>query len=647
MSTSYEELFNPIFIGKLRIRNRFVMAPMHTRYASESGAVTDQMVAYHVARAEGGVGLIILENTCVSWELGRAPGNPVAIHEEVFKTGLSTLVTAVHRHGVKMVTQLQHTGRQNLRGNTTGGQPPIAPSAVQSKVGGDMPRAMTGEDIEKAIQQFVDGARRSKEAGFDGVEIHGAHGYLPNQFFSPLTNHRLDKWGGSFENRCRFIVEIIRRLRAEVGPDFPLLYRFSADEKVQGGYGLEEGVRLAKVLEREGVNALDVSAGIYESMPWVFLCQGTPAGALLPLAAAVRAEVKIPVIAVGGLGWDPVLANEAIRNGRADMVSLGRSLLCDPDLPNKIREDKIHQIRRCIRCNDCVGFIFPGKALACILNPELGNEYKELVRPSSRPERIVVVGAGAAGLEYALTAARRGHRVTVLEQADRIGGQIHVAAKPAHKKEELHHLVSYFEAMIKKWGIDVRLGVAATPDTVSEFDPDRVILAVGSKPKKISVPGGQLAKSAVEVLQNEAGGLGKRIGIIGGDGVGIDTALYLQEKGREVILLEMRPDIGMSLNFPIAWQFKEMLAKGGAKVLTRHEVVAIDEEGITAKTEGATVKIRCDDVVAAVGFDTVPTGDLEEALRKKGFEVAAAGTCVKPGRLYDAIHSGFFAALKD
>jgi NADPH-dependent 2,4-dienoyl-CoA reductase/sulfur reductase-like enzyme len=281
------------------------------------------------------------------------------------------------------------------------------------------------------------------------------------------------------------------------------------------------------------------------------------------------------------------------------------------------------------------------------LNPELGNEYKELVRPAFHPQRIVVVGAGAAGLEYALTATRRGHRVTVLEQADRIGGQIHIAAKPAHKKEELHRLLGYFEAMIKKWGIDIRLEVAATPENIWEFDPDRVILAVGSKPKKIPVPGGERAKSAVDVLQSEAGGLGKRVCIVGGDGVGIDTALYLKEMGRDATLLEMRPDIGMSLNFPIAWQFKEMLAKSGVKVLTRHEVVAIDGEGVTAKTDGAIVKIGCDNVVAAIGFDPVPTRDLEQALRNKGFVVKAIGTCLEPGGMHEAIHGGFFAALKD
>jgi 2,4-dienoyl-CoA reductase-like NADH-dependent reductase (Old Yellow Enzyme family) len=260
--TRYKELFKPVSIGSMRLKNRIVMSPMHTKFANELGGVTDRLVSYHVERAKGGVGLIVIENTCVDWELGRATGNPVTIHDDLFRGGLSDLVEAVHRHGAKIVPELHHAGRQNVRANTVDHKQPIAPSAVQSKVGGDEPRAMNEEDIEKTIQQFVDGARRAKECGFDGLEFHGAHGYLLTQFLSPQTNRRNDKWGGTLENRARFALEIIRRTRAVVGPQFPLIYRMNVEDRTPDGLKLEEGVAFAVMLQNEGIDAIDVTAGI-------------------------------------------------------------------------------------------------------------------------------------------------------------------------------------------------------------------------------------------------------------------------------------------------------------------------------------------------------------------------------------------------
>ena len=649
MASPYSELFQPISIGTMSVRNRIVMPPMHTKFASESGEATDRIIQYMVERARGGVGLIILENTCIDWELGRAAGNPITIHDDLFRTCLSDLTQAVHRHGAKIVTQLHHAGRQNLRSNTVGNQQPIAPSVVQSEVGGDLPREMTEEDIEKAIQQFVDAARRTKEAGFDGVELHGAHGYLLTEFLSPHTNRRTDKWGGSFENRCRFPVEVVRRVRKEVGPDYPLLYRYSCEERRPqgGGLELEEGVKFAKVLENEGVDCLDVSAGIYESMPWIFTMQGTPPGALVPLAAAVKAEVKVPVIAVSSLGWDPDLANEVIKSGQADMVSMGRSLLADPEIPNKIRENRPYEIRRCIRCNECIGFLFKGWRLACIVNPELGHEYKNLVQPAARPKRIVVVGGGPAGLEYAITAARRGHRVTVLEKSDRVGGQLNIAAVPAYKHEELSHLVQYFEAMLKRWGVDLQLGVEGTAETITQYHPELVVLAIGSEPASLSFPGADRIKLATDVLVNGAAGLGNHVCVVGGSGVGLDVAMFLWEKGKKVTVLEQLDDIGTELAFPLQWQLKNLLEEREVEVLTGHEVVGVSDKGVKAKVNGTTKEIACDDIVAAVGFACLDTSGLETALSQVGIPVKRVGSCIEPGRIDAAVHGAFWAALED
>ena len=648
MANPYKELFQPISIGTMTLRNRIVMPPMHTKYASESGEATERIIEYLVARSRGGVGLIVLENTCVDWIVGRAAGNPVTIHDDLFRTCLSDLVLAVQRHGAKIVTQPHHAGRQNMSSNTVGNLQPLAPSVVQSEVGGDVPRAMTEEDIELVIQQFVDAARRTKECGFDGVELHGAHGYILTEFISPHTNLRTDKWGGSFDNRCRFPVEVVRRVRAEVGPDYPILYRYSVEERRPkgGGLELEEGVKFGKVLENEGVDCLDVSAGTYESMPWIFTMQGTPPGALVPLAAAVKAEVSIPVIAVSSLGWDPALANDVIKSGQADMVQMGRSLLADAEIPNKIEEGRPYEIRRCIRCNECIGSLFKGWRLYCVINPELGYEYKKLVQPAAEPKRIVVVGAGPSGLEYAVTAARRGHNVTVLEQSDRIGGQVNIAAVPVYKHEELTSLISYYEAMLNKYGVDVRFGVTGSAETMAEFDPDIVVLAVGSDPVELPVSGGDGARLGTDVLLSDAEGLGDNVCIVGGNGVGLDVAMFLKEKGKDVTVVEMLDDVGSELAFPLQWQLKDLIAERGIDVLTGHKVVSISGNTVKVKENGATKDLKFDDVVCAVGFACVDTSALEKSMCDAGYAVERVGSCVKPGHLYDAIHGAFWAALE-
>ena len=645
MTFVYKELLQPISVGRMRLRSRICMPPMFTKYASTTGEVTDRLIAYHAERAKGGAALIVVENTCIDWALGRAEDNPVTIHHNRFRPRLHDLVEAVHRHGAKMVTQLHHAGRQNMSANIDGNPPP-APSAVQSTEGGDMPRAMTEEDIEEAIQNYVDGARRTKEAGFDGVELHGAHGYLIAEFISPRTNIRTDRWGGSFENRCRFAVEIVRRVRAEIGPDFPFLFRFSADEFLPDGLQLEEGVRYARVLENEGVDCLDVSGANYESAPTQATMPGVPPGTYVPLAAAVKAEFSIPVIAVNSLGSDLAAANDAIKNGHADLVHMGRGHLAEPAIANKLRENRANEIRPCIRCNECLGALVNGRSVSCVINAELGHEYQKVVQPASRTQRIVVVGGGPAGLEYAVVAARRGHTVTLIEKDDRIGGQLKIASIPAHKKPELSRLVSYYEGLLKKLGVDVRLGAAATVEDLVQIDPDLVVLAVGSKPLRLSVPGGERAKTAVDVLLSDASDLGDNVCIVGGDGVGLDIALFLREKGRNVTVAEMRDDIGSDLNYHLQWHMKDLMQEHGVDVRTGCEVVGVSDNGVSAIVDGDRVEIAFDDVVAAVGFEPVDTQDLEQAVRDSGIQVQMLGTCVEPGRLYDAIHGGFWAAVE-
>ncbi|MFN2311395.1 MAG: FAD-dependent oxidoreductase [Spirochaetia bacterium] len=644
MTAETNPLFQPIRIRNLTIKNRISMAPMHTKYASESGEVTDKLIEYFVARARGGVGLIVVENTCVDWDLGKGDGNPVTIHDDRFRPRLHELVKAVHHHGAKIITELHHVGRQTFRSNL-GGRTPVSASAVQSEVGGDMPREITEQEILNTVQNFRSAARRTKEAGFDGVELHGAHGYLFNSFISPRTNKRTDKWGGSFENRCRFAVEVVRAVREEIGPDFPLFFRMSAAESTPNGLTLEDGLRYARVLQEEGVDCLDVSHGTYESIKH-FPMQGDPLDSLVDLAEAVKQAVSIPVIAVGSLGIDPTVAERVIAEGKADMVHFGRELLADPELPNKIRSNRFEEARTCIRCNECTGSIDKGHFLACAVNPELGYEYKKALHQLPKAKRIVVVGAGPAGLEYAVTAAQGGSKVTLIDKQDHIGGLARVCSMSEYKNREICRLIEYYDTQIRKTGVDLQLGVPATAGAILDFNPDKVVFAMGSVPLSLPVKGGERAQIAIDKLIDGGQGLGDSVCIIGGSGVGIDVALFLSHKGIRATIIEMTDTVGRELSGHLRWHLLDMAAAAGVTILTSHKVVEITGSGVAAEHAGQRVEIPCDDVLSAIGFQRVETSALEQEITMAGIDTEVLGDMTGAGHFMDAIQAGFWQAIE-
>ncbi|MFN2339794.1 MAG: FAD-dependent oxidoreductase [Halanaerobium sp.] len=639
-----KKLMEAININGLSLKNRISMAPMYTKYASEAGEVTDKLIEYFVRRAKSGVGLIILENTCIEWEQGRIYGNPVAIYDDRFLPGLNELVKSVHRSGAKIIPEIHHVGRQVFSSNLNG-RPPLAPSAVKSKVGGDMPRAMTEEEIAGTIEAFAEAALRAKKAGFDGVELHGAHGYLIQEFISPLTNLRNDKWGGSFENRCRFAVEIIRRIRQNVGKDFPLFFRVSLEESSAGGLSLEEGLKYVKVLEEEGVDCLDVTHGNYESLKH-FPMQGDPFDQLVYLSEAVKKEVSIPVIAVGSLGIKPEIAEKVIKNGKADLINFGREFLADPDFAKKIKNDRTEEIRTCLRCNECTGSVDTGKYLACAVNPELGYEYKELLKRTQTPKRIVVVGSGPAGLEFSITASKIGHNVTLLEQNDYIGGLTKIASIPAYKNTEFKGLLNYYSVMIKKYGVDLNLSTTATVEKIEEYSPEVVVLAVGSKAVKLPIPGSEYMELAVDKLLNGAKGLGEDICVIGGSGVGLDVAMYLKEKNKNVKVLEMKDTIAEELSPMLASHLRELIKENQIEVLTSHLVKEIKENSVIVENKGSQKEIFCDNILSAVGFQQLDMSEMENELLEKDYEVYSLNAGVGCGHIMDATRNGFWSALE-
>lgn len=624
---------DPLFaegkIGNLTLKNRLVQSAMHTRFASEFGEVSDRLIAYCVARARGGVSIIILENTAVDWEYGRAAGNPVRIDDDVFVTGLHDLVHAVHLEGVKVAIQLHHAGRQNMSSNIVGGKAPLAPSPVQSMVGGDPPKEMTEAEIERSIDQFREGARRSKQAGFDAVEIHGSHGYLLTQFLSPATNLRIDDWGGSFENRARFGLEVTKAVRKAVGPDFPVLFRISLEERTEGGLTREEGLAFCQLISPY-VDLLNVTAGIYESMEWIFTMQGVDPGALLPLAKAVKDSVDVPVMTISRMGWMLEDAARAVEAGEVDFVAMARTQLADPDLVEKSRRGESTRVRRCIACNECVGgFLFQGWRVQCVINPELGNEFQlaELKQRTAEPKKVLVVGGGVSGCEAARVATQRGHDVTVVERDDRLGGLLWGQGAPAFKRRELDALIVYYEAELEALGVEVRLGVEATEELLSEYDV--VLLATGTETE--AVPDGML--DAIAVMCSRELPPGDPVTVVGSSHYGVHVAAFALEQGRRTRIL---PEPGFELD-----------ASGINPLLAGHVIGYLMKLGVELPGEPESLEAIDPDggIVLWAPHDRAPSRVFQEFV--DGRRVIEVGTRTDThGGLYVATQSGFWTATR-
>lgn len=640
-------LYEPFHLKGMELKNRLVMAPMHTKFASESGEVTDRMIAYLEERARGGVGLIVLENTCIDWVFGRAAGNPVTIHDDLCRSGLSNVALAVHRHRTKIVTQLHHTGRQNLRSNIGGSQQPVAPSVVKSKIGGDEPRALEEHEIEGIIQMYVDAARRTKDAGFDGVELHGAHGYILTQFFSPYTNRRTDRWGGSLKNRARFLVEVVRRIRAEVGKDYPILYRLSAEERIPGGTKLEDTLQLVRMLEEVGVDCFDVTAGIYDSIEWIYTLQGVSPGSLIPLAEAVKRATSKPVIGVSRLGWDFSYAAKVVKEGRVDLVAVGRSLLADAYLPKKYYQGRPQEIAPCIACNECVAMENRGWQVHCVVNPLLSSEYLNPVKPAAVSKQVLVVGGGPAGMQCAVTAAMRGHRVTLVEKGERLGGQLLAASTVGYKSKEIGALIAYLETMLKKHGVQIRLSAEIKGPEGLQDKPEEVVLAIGATPNRPAFEGAEGVRTAFDVLMAKGKGVGKRVVVIGASGVGIDVALYLTESaGCQVTVVEMKDEVGGDVNEFLKRHTLGMAEEKGIKFLTNWKVTAAGATKVHGQTLFGEQELERDTVVAACGFTARPTDALRKAFEEQGAQVHVIGSAVEAGMIFEATQSGFWTGVE-
>jgi 2,4-dienoyl-CoA reductase-like NADH-dependent reductase (Old Yellow Enzyme family)/thioredoxin reductase len=632
----YPDLFRPGRIGSLRLRNRTVMAPMGSNLASETGGVTDELIAHYARRARGGVGLVIVENTAVAYPLGRNGATHLRLDGDAFIPGLRRLVEAVQREGAAVAVQLNHAGAWTSPART-GGLQPVAPSDVPIQPGAAVPRPLSVAEIETLVGDFARAAQRARKAGFDGIEIHGAHGYLISEFISPYTNRREDAYGGSMENRLRFPLQVIRAVREAVGPCFPLWMRMNGDDFLPGGNDQAACQEIARRLAAAGLDALHVSSGMPPSHPRQVEPMRFEQGWKLYLAAGIRELVDVPVIAPGVIR-EPEVAQAALAAGRVDFVALGRTLLADPDWAGKAAQGAPGRIRRCISCNVCSQARGPDAIpLRCSLNPLLGREVS-LGAPvrAERPRRVLVVGGGPAGVEAARVAALRGHAVTLCEREGALGGQVRLGHRPPGKGKLLWPLEDWPRAL-QEAGVEVRTGFAVTPEWVAAEGPDAVIVATGARPWVPPIPGvdGPQVTTAWEVLQGEDVPEGRRVVVVGGGSVGCETAEYLAEHGNRVLVLEMLPEIALDV-----------------EPTTRMDLLAqMEERGIDWRTEARVARMEpgrvllaggreepADRVVMATGSE--PAREFAESLADGDWEVYEAGDCRAPRRIVDAVYEG-------
>lgn len=642
--SAFPTLFSPARIGALELPNRVIMAPMGSNYADDEHCVTDRLIAFHVARARGGVGLQIVEHTAVH-PLGLTDANMLAVYDDAMIPGLRRLTEAVHAAGGRIALQLQHGGRQ--ANADVIGRRPLSPSTV-AVMGGAQPAKMTVEQIYEAVEAFGEGARRAMEAGFDGIEVHMAHGYLGCSFLSPLLNRRDDDWGGDTVRRTRFAREVRRAIVERCGADFPCWCRISATEFIEGGTDLEESRRFAPLLVEAGYQALHVSAAIGETARWASAPSQVPPGHLLPYAAGIREVVNVPVIGVGRI-LTPEQAEAALREGRCDLVALGRALLADPDWPRKAAGGRADEIIPCIGCNQgCLQRSYSHGLMQCSANPWTGREvdwpgYPTEPRARSR-KRVLVVGAGPGGMQAAVVAAHRGHEVTLQEQADEVGGAFRLATR-VPGKQEYAGILRWQREELERLGVRVELRTRATGESVLDLDPDLAIIATGGLPLGAgSLPygaGGHFVL-ADEVLAGEAP-VAPPVFVVSVEGQGLDVALLLGERGLPVTVLEAGDDPAPLLpSGPKAFVL-ERLAELGVTIRTGQHVLGLDAEGIMIA--GPKGEVRVNDpgtVVLALGRR--PNDALAADLEGTPVATVVIGDAAQPGHLQAAVHQGAQAA---
>ncbi|MFM9968597.1 MAG: FAD-dependent oxidoreductase [Burkholderiales bacterium] len=633
------KLFQPGRIGKLELKNRIVMAAMGTGYCHHDGYVLDEYIAFMEERAKGGTGLLMTGVTRILSEVGMRPGS-MGIYDDKLIPGLRQLTDVVHKHDAKIFMQLHHSGTRTSE--ETRAVTPSAPSAIVHFRTGVVPRALTLLEIENLIKAFGQGARRAKDAGFDGVEVHGGHGYLICQFLSPRANRRDDLYGGSVQNRSRFPCDIMREIKRVCGPDFPVIFRVSATEYIEGGTTLDDTLQQVELFVDAGADALHVSAGSDEALQWVTPDFNEPPACLTYLAQAVKKIVKVPVIAVGKLG-DPRVADKVLEDGIADFVAIGRPLLADAYLPNKAKEGKIDDIMLCIYCNNgCTENRLLGRN-RCAVNPELGQEAVYRFEKTKTKKKIVIVGGGLAGMETATIAAERGHEVHLYEKTGLLGGQWipATAAKP-----QIGTLTVNMERRLKASGANIHLNTALDAQGILKMKPDLVVVATGAKQTTPKIPGtdGKNIVMAWDVLDGSAK-TGQEVVVVGGGLTGSDAAYFLARQGKRVSLIN-NSQVLVHVERLSKLTLKEKLINNGVYLYPLSKAESITEKGVNVINDGEIVFLKADTVVISVGVKQDNAIATELAALQPALPVQTIGDAYDPRTALEAIHEGFKIATE-
>ena len=650
----YQKLFEKGKIGKVTFKNRLVMSPMGTNLAEMDGSPSEDMIAFYEARAIGGAGLIIPEITRVNDSHGVGMMRQLSVTKDRHIEGLAKLAAAVHKHGTKIFIQLHHPGRETVTVLTGG--PVVSASAIPCKYLQQETRALSTEEVKALIQQFIDGAVRVKKAGCDGVELHAAHGYLLQQFLSPYTNKREDEYGGSFENRLRMVVEIIEGIRKECGPDFPIGVRLSVEEFLdktgvtEDYIHIQDGVKIAKALEKAGIDFIDVSVGLYETGSVCVEPISFPQGWRKDLIKAVKDHVSIPVIGVSSIR-EPKVAEAFLEEGIEDFVSMGRSWLADDQWGRKVMEGREDELCRCINCLRCFeslnAWMGAGIPAECAVNPRMGRErqYGDLTYDPAG-HTAVVVGGGPSGMIAAKTLAERGVKVTLIDKQSELGGTVNLAKAPP-LKERMGWIAEHYKAAFDKLGVEVKLGEEATADSIAAMKPDAVLVATGSKsviPGSLPGVNGDNVYTIDDVLTGKSGLAGKKVLVVGAGITGIETAEYLCDKGNTVVIADMLDKFAPNANHTNVADVCGRLAKYGTEYMLGHAVKEIkaDEVVLERVSDKEIVNVKADAVVLSLGFK--PDNKLVAELTEKGIVAKAIGNAVKDGTIAPASRSGYEAA---